>query len=243
MNYLDFLAELHDRLQPRTYLEIGVRFGESLSLSRCESLGIDPDFEVSRELRAPTSLIRSTSDEYFASLEGESPFRGTPIDLAFIDGMHLFEFVVKDFANVERCSQWSTVVVLDDVLPRSVEEAARDRHTQAWTGDVFKFRDVLRSLRPELSLVLVDTQPTGLLIVLGLDALDRTLTERFDEIVRTHVAPDPQVVPSEVLERSGALAPETALALPVWGALRSDRAQHDLTTGRDVIRRCLSGGD
>ena len=240
MNYLDFLAELHGLLEPRSYLEIGVRFGESLSLSRCESIGIDPDFEVNRELRAPTALIRSTSDEYFESLGGGRPFRAMPIDLAFIDGMHLLEFVVKDFANVERYSHWSTVVVLDDVLPRSVDEAARDRHTQAWTGDVFRIRDVLGSLRPDLSLVLVDTQPTGLLLVLGLDPLDRTLTDRFDEIVATHVLPDPQVVPSEVLERSGALAPENALALPVWGAVRRARGRHDLTAGRDDIRRALS---
>ncbi|MBF6557134.1 MAG: class I SAM-dependent methyltransferase [Acidimicrobiales bacterium] len=235
MDYLAFIAELHDRLRPRSYLEIGVRSGESLALSRCESIGIDPNFEVREELRSRTSLFRSTSDEYFESLGAGSPFDGMPIDLAFIDGMHLLEFVIKDFANVERYSEGSTVVILDDVLPRSTDEAARDRHTRAWTGDVFKVSEVLASVRPDLSLVLVDTQPTGLLLVHGLDPLNRQLTEHFDDIVRTHIASDPQVVPSEVLTRSRALTPEKALDLPVWDDLRSRRGRHRLT--RDRISR------
>lgn len=239
MNYLDFIAQLHEALRPRSYLEIGVRGGDSLSLSRCESIGIDPDFTVNRELRAPTSLIRATSDEYFEALGGASPFEGKPIDLAFIDGMHHVEFVVKDFANVEMRSEWSTVVVLDDVLPRNVDEAARDRHTREWTGDVFKIRNVLASVRPDLSLVMVDTQPTGLLIVLGLDPHNRQLTEGYDEIVRTQISPDPQVVPSEVLERSGALAAETTLALPVWNEIRSGRHRYGAATGREAIAGSL----
>jgi hypothetical protein len=239
VNYLDFIAQLHEALQPRSYLEIGVRGGDSLSLSRCESIGIDPDFTVNRELRAPTSLIRATSDDYFESLGGRSPFEGRPIDLAFIDGMHLIEFVVKDFANVETCSKWSTVVVLDDVLPRNVDEAARDRHTQEWTGDVFKIRNVLASIRPDLSVVMVDTQPTGLMIVLGLDPHNRQLTDEYEEIVRIQIAPDPQVIPSEVLERSGSLAPETALALPVWNEIRSGRDRYGAADGRNAIAGSL----
>jgi hypothetical protein len=245
MNYLSFIAALHDRLQPRSYLEIGVRSGESLSLSRCESIGIDPNFEVREELQARTSLLRTTSDEYFESLGAGSPFNGMPIDLAFIDGMHLLEFVVKDFANVERYSEWSTVVVVDDVLPRSTDEAARDRHTREWTGDVFKVSDVLLSVRPDLSLVLVDTQPTGLLLVHGLDPLNRQLTEHYDEIVRTHIASDPQVVPSEVLTRSRALAPEEALDLPVWDELRLRRGRRrptrDLTSRLDAASHQSQG--
>jgi hypothetical protein len=41
--------------------------------------------------------------------------------------MHLAEFVVRDFANVERNAEWCSVAVFDDILPRTVEEAGRDR--------------------------------------------------------------------------------------------------------------------
>ncbi|HEY3943670.1 MAG TPA: hypothetical protein VGL78_00455 [Solirubrobacteraceae bacterium] len=60
MFYLDFLRGLHERLAPRTYLEIGVAQGHSLALSRCRSVGIDP-VAVDQELLAPTSLLRCTS--------------------------------------------------------------------------------------------------------------------------------------------------------------------------------------
>ena len=56
---------------------------------------------------------------------------GTSLDLSFIDGMHLFEYVLRDFMNVERFSRWDTAIVLDDMLPRDVDEAARDRHTSS----------------------------------------------------------------------------------------------------------------
>jgi len=169
MHYLEFLDRLHVALAPRTYLEIGIRNGDSLALSRCPSIGIDPGFEVTRELRSPTTLVRSTSDRYFDHLPPEGPFGDLPVDLAFIDGMHLLEFAVRDFANLERHSAWSSVAAFDDVLPRDVDMAARERHTQAWTGDVFRILDVLGTERPDLTLVVVDTEPTGLLLVLGLD--------------------------------------------------------------------------
>ncbi|MGH3579596.1 MAG: hypothetical protein ACRDU0_18845, partial [Mycobacterium sp.] len=89
------------------------------------------------------------------------------------------------------------------------------------------------------SLVTVDTQPTGLMIVLGLDPHNRQLTVDYDEIVRGQIGPDPQVIPSEVLERSGALAPETALALPVWNEIRSGRGRCDGAAGRGAITGSL----
>ena len=43
MYYLDFMAALHERLLPRTYLEIGVAEGHTLAVSRCASVGVDPE--------------------------------------------------------------------------------------------------------------------------------------------------------------------------------------------------------
>ena len=57
--------------------------------------------------------------------------------MAFIDGMHLSEFALRDFIGVERLSRWTGVAIFDDMLP-GVEEAGRDRRTRAWTGDVYK---------------------------------------------------------------------------------------------------------
>jgi hypothetical protein len=223
MYYLDLIAGIHAALQPRTYLEVGIRNGESLTLSRCPSIGIDPNFQIHCQLSAPTRVYRSTSDDYFASLGQEGPFGGAPIDFAFIDGMHLFEFALCDFINIERWSDRSTVIVFDDVLPRDVDEAARERHTTAWTGDIYKIRQILSDERPDLKTIIVNTEPTGLMLVLGLDPRNRALAANIDRIVSRYDVPDPQDVPLDVFNRSQAVDPHGVLALPIWEELRSMR--------------------
>lgn len=223
--YLDFLQRLHERLRPRTYLEIGIGEGDSLALSRCRSVGVDPEFVVTSEILAPVSLVRATSDDYFAGLEerGTTPFDGDPVDVAFIDGLHHFEQALRDFVHVERYATASSVVVFDDVFPRRRKEAARERRTLFWTGDVFWMPYALAKWRPDLSLLRVDTQPTGLLLVTGLDPASTVLAASLDAIEAEYVRPDPQPVPRAVLERRRAMKPGRALALPVWDDLVSAR--------------------
>jgi Methyltransferase domain len=223
--YLDFLRGLHERLTPRTYLEIGVAQGHSLALSRCRSIGIDPEFVVNQQIVAPTSLVRMTSGEYFERLErtGTRPFRKLPIDLAFIDGMHHFEYALRDFIGVERYCIRQSVVAFDDVLPRHAAEAARGGQPPNWAGDVFRIGPALATSRPDLRLLTVATEPTGTLIVTEVDPSSRELEEHLDDIVREHVQPDPQSVPPEVLERTHAIAAQDALDLELWEGLRDAR--------------------
>ena len=145
--------------------------------------------------------------------------------MAFIDGMHLAEFALRDFIGVERLSPWTGVIVFDDILPRTVEEAARDRRTRAWTGDVYKVLGILARHRPDLICLRVGTQPTGLLLVLGLDPANRALSLRQDLLLEQMVVPDPQDVPADVLERRGVLEPEAVLASRAWPVLRDLRDQ------------------
>jgi hypothetical protein len=240
VHYLEFLAGLHERLAPPAYLEIGVRHGDSLALARGRAVGIDPEFELQVELGGNVQLFRETSDEYFARPDPLEPFGGEPVDLAFIDGMHLAEFVVRDFANVERAAAWHSVVVFDDILPRSAGEAARERRTRAWTGDVFKVLDVLAGRRPDLTFMRVDTEPTGLGVVLGLDPLEPALRDDYDAIVAELVVPDPQDVPADVIERAGTVAPERALESSLWERLRAAR-ERGTTRRRGIhaVRRSL----
>jgi len=224
-HYLEFMAALHERLAPRTYLEIGVAQGHSLAVSRCASIGVDPEFAVDQELRAPTTLHRCTSDEYFQSLSADSrtPFPELPIDLTYIDGMHLFENALRDFIGAERYSSPSSVIAFDDVLPRNVEETARNKTSLPWTGDIFRIRFALTKHRPDLKQVLVDTEPTGTLLVARLNPASSVLSGRLDEIVRDYVQPDPQPVPAAVLTRTGALTSKRALSLKLWDELVAAR--------------------
>jgi hypothetical protein len=205
MFYLDFLAETHRRLKPAAYLEIGVDVGHSLALAGCPSIGVDPDFRIEAELDQRVALFRTLSDEYFSRPDPLAPTDGVPFDLSFVDGLHLFEFALRDFIVAERYSSASGVVILDDVLPRTVDESARERHTVAWTGDVFRVVEVLARYRPELMLLPFDTSPTGMLMVLGLDPTSTVLVDHYDEIMAEFRRPDPQDVPAEILDRTSVI--------------------------------------
>jgi hypothetical protein len=242
--YLDFLRALHEAIAPRTYLEIGIRHGDSLALARCPAVGIDPEFELHAEVGPDVALFRESSDEYFERADPLKPLGGLPIDLAFIDGMHLAEFALRDFSGVERHARWTSVAVFDDILPRDAEEASRDRRTRAWTGDVFKLLGILERHRPDLICLRVGTEPTGLLLVLGLNPASRVLGDRYDRLVEGIVVPDPQRPPADVLERRRVLDPKAVLAAPVWSMLRAAR-ERDTARGpgmrelRRAVRRDL----
>src|SRR3954452_8861651 len=146
-------------------------------------------------------------------------FDGRRVGFSFIDGMHLSEFALRDFVNVERHAEWTAAIVFDDILPRDVVEANRDRATHQWTGDVYKVLEVLEEHRPDLIVLRVDTEPTGLGLVLGLDPDSGVLAERLEAITEAIVRADPQPVPEAVLERRGALDPEAVLAGSFWTVL------------------------
>lgn len=223
----ELLQGLHEVLQPRTYFEIGVREGYSLRLSRVPTVAVDPFYDIKAEIRCDVHLVRTTSDEFFAR---EHPFAHLDkpfVDLAFIDGMHLSEFALRDFMNTERYCHAGSVIVFDDMLPRNVVEAGRGRvgsaATGAWAGDVYKVIESLRTIRPDLVVLELDTFPTGTLMVLLPDPENRALDDAYDGLVREYVTPDPQVLPEWSRTRSRAIPAEKVLESPVWAEVRRRR--------------------
>jgi hypothetical protein len=197
--YLDVLAMIHAHLRPRTFLEIGVNRGQSITLARPETraIGVDPHPRVSSPLGPRTSICVATSDAYFAAHDVRAEFDGLPVELAFIDGMHQFEFALRDFLNIERhCSARSTILIHDS-YPLTRLTAERERQTRFWSGDIWRLILVLRQRRPDLSVNVIATAPTGLGVVRGLDPASRFLEEHFDEIVREFLALDYSVLDSD----------------------------------------------
>lgn len=199
-NYLDILKAIHQALQPKTYFEIGVRHGNSFLLSKAESIGIDP----APELRHPVkgSIYKMTSDEYFAK---HIPFPEHGINLAFIDGMHLFEFALRDFINVESNCTKDAVIIFDDVLPRDASWATRERKTRLWTGDVWKIVPTLQAYRPDLKLTLIDSDPGGLLLVSNLCSENSTLNKHYNKILSVQAQQQNEIPPQSVINRTGAI--------------------------------------
>jgi hypothetical protein len=241
VHYLDFLRGVHEVLAPPTYLEIGVRHGDSLALTRSTSAGVDPEFRLTVDLPEDVALFRETSDEYFDRADPLEPFAGRPVGFSFIDGLHLAEFALRDFVNVERHADWTSAIVFDDVFPQEPEWATRERETRAWTGDVYKLLEVLDRHRPDLIRLRVDTEPSGLLLVLGLDPSNTVLADRYDDIVADLVVPDPQEVPQAVLDRKGALAPDQVLSAGLWSVLRDARDRGvPAKDGRKALRKAVA---
>ena len=203
-SYLDVLARVHAELSPRRYLEIGVRAGSSLGLASCPAVAVDPDPRV--VVDPPALLYRQTSDDFFRYDASEALAEG--FDLAFIDGLHLFENALRDFMHIERFAGAETVVVVDDVLPNHPVQAQRERQSSVWCGDVWKLHDCLARYRPDLRLTLVDAEPSGLLLVSGLNPRNRTLWELYNPIVREYLSDTHEAPPQAVFNRIGVLHPD-----------------------------------
>lgn len=188
--YRDVLRRLHELVRPRTYLEIGVETGATLAFAKNaeRALGIDPDASKLRRelLPACARVFHETSDAFFARHTRAQALGPHHVDLAFIDGMHWFEYALRDFINVEAWASPGSVIVLHDCLPLFPLTASRERKTKFWVGDVWKVVEILRKHRPELSVKIVATAPSGLCVVRGLDPSSRVLRDRLDELVERY---------------------------------------------------------
>lgn len=186
LNYLRVLRQLHLRIKPEWYLEIGTFKGDSLELSRARTVAIDPQFKVrSNVLRGKPQCIflQDTSDAAFSS--GVLDALKVRFDLAFLDGLHLYEYLLRDFMNAERYASPGAVCLMHDCLPPDTNMTVRDRsecRTPEWTGDVWKLLPILREYRPDLEVTALDAAPTGLVAVRNMDPTSTVLWDKYDEI-------------------------------------------------------------
>ena len=117
--------------------------------------------------------------------------------------MHLFEFVLRDFMAVERHACPHSLVVIDDIYPCHPVQAARRRRSSAWTGDVWKFHQILQRERPDLTLLALNANTTGLLLIAGLNPQNAHLPAVCPKVVREFRPV--HNVPESVLARHGTL--------------------------------------
>ena len=187
MQYLGFLEEMHKAILPDWYLEVGTQTGASLAKSKTKSVSVDPQFVLKHDVwrdKPELHLFQTTSDDFFA--QGHLDRLNATFNLAFLDGMHLYEFLLRDFINAERYMAPDGHIVLHDCLPWSENMALRDRrqvNQRAWTGDVWKIVPILQQYRPDLKISIYDAAPTGLVVVSNLDPKSRALVDNYDAII------------------------------------------------------------
>ena len=111
-SYLALLDRFHFVLNPQTYFEIGSFSGKSLKFSKNTAIAVDPNFRLEHDdvsNRKKTFMYNMTSDRFFRE-EARTVFQTNQIDMAFLDGMHLFEFLLRDFMNTEKYCRAGSVV-------------------------------------------------------------------------------------------------------------------------------------
>lgn len=189
--YTRFFRRMHRAHIFDCYLEIGCRRGTILSMVQGKTIGVDPYFRLTTDIlgRKPQLLLyQEESDAFFAN--NRLTDVGAELSVAFIDGMHLFEFALRDIINTERFMVADGVIFVHDCFPRNLKMTTRDLSSlpNVWTGDVWKLVPILQEFRPDLELKALDAAPTGLLAISGLKP-DQKLLERgaqLDEIVERY---------------------------------------------------------
>jgi hypothetical protein len=183
-DYFSVLERVHRRLRPRSYVEIGVESGASLRLVQpgTAALGVDPQPAIDFPMAEGVRVFPETSDEFFARRDVRAELGGLPVDLALIDGMHHFEYALRDFINLERLCGPESTILIHDCFPLDRITARRERVMTFWSGDIWRLVVLLKKYRPDLSIHTIATPPTGLGVVRGLDPSSRFLQDNLQRL-------------------------------------------------------------
>jgi hypothetical protein len=226
-DYFRVLERVQGHLKPRTYVEIGVWEGESIRLAGpgTRVIGVDPEPRIKFELGSNVRIFAKKSDDFFAQHDVRAELGGLPIDLAFIDGMHRFEFALRDFANIEALCTPDSTILIHDAYPFDEHTAARERATGFWSGDIWRLVLLLRKHRPDLAIHTIAACPTGLTVVRNLDPESRYLRDHLEELIREYLAVDFSVLEGRKPELLARFPNEwmqirALLGEPAWEAAR-----------------------
>lgn len=187
LGYLAFLTETHRIIDPEWYLEVGTSRGHSLTAASCKSVAIDPAFRINTEIvgkKPELYMFQEESDTAFASprLKAIDP----RFDLAFLDGMHLFEFLLRDVLNAERFMSKSGIMFLHDTAPFNSPMASREHvvgRPGGWTGDVWKVLPILAEARPDIQITHLNCRPTGLTMLRGPWSRRGGMTKAIEKLI------------------------------------------------------------
>jgi hypothetical protein len=106
-----------------SYLEIGCFKNETFNqVNIKKKIGVDP---------VSGGNLRMTSDQFFR--ENKEKF-----DLIFVDGLHVYEQVIKDIFNSIKVLKENGIILVHDCLPRKLWYQTPTRMSDTWNGDVWK---------------------------------------------------------------------------------------------------------
>lgn len=191
--YLKFLNWLHGEMLFDWYMEIGCCNGDSFAPVRSKTVAVDPFFRAEIDIigkKPALHVFQATSDDFFAT--GFLQRNDIRLSVSFLDGMHLFDFLLRDFINTEAASDPKGVIMMHDLVPHDRAMTTRDLSAIRgnWTGDVWKLLPILQRWRPDLTLTMLNLRPTGVLCASNLSPGNRVLQDNYDAIVAEFMAQD-----------------------------------------------------
>ena len=171
-NRLYFLNRLVKEKKFRSYLEIGVFLGKIFfHISAKKKIAVDPYFrfglyrKFKRIFRNITNLsarfYEKTSDAFFAE-DAPVLYRDTKLDICLVDGMHEYQFALRDVENTLCYLQEHGVIIMHDCNPLTAHAAISFEGWKAnnfqgvWNGDVWKTIVHLRSTRDDINVFVLD---------------------------------------------------------------------------------------
>src|SRR6185437_4896339 len=122
---------------------------------------------------------------------------GRPVDMAFLDGMHRFEYLLRDLIGTEAACHPRSLILLHDCVPLNPRMALRQwlpgGPAETWTapfwaGDVWKLLPILKKYRPDLRLHVLDCPPTGIVAITRVDPASHVLADHYYDIIDEHAA-------------------------------------------------------
>jgi hypothetical protein len=143
VNRIDVVQLLISKFEDPTYLEIGCAGNELFdSINISKKIGVDP---------ASGGNVRKTSDAFFEN-------NNNRFDVVFIDGLHEYEQIRRDFINSIKYLNDGGWIAIHDMLPRNwIEQHVPSVSMAQWTGNGWKIGfELLETLGIEFKILKLD---------------------------------------------------------------------------------------
>ncbi len=119
----DIINKIIKKKKFESYLEIGCQSDVNFSKIIIKNkIGVDPQ---------SGGTHRMTSDDFFKQNK-------ITFDLIFIDGLHVYEQVLKDIENSLKVLNDNGVILIHDCLPAKIWHQTIPQTHSSWNGDVWK---------------------------------------------------------------------------------------------------------
>lgn len=173
MDRLAIIQLLMKKKKLNNYLEIGVFNGHIFFRIKSDfKIAVDPEFRFDTLRKAGKILLNpynlynryypKPSDDFFRD-DAPALLANKTIDISLIDGMHEYDYALRDIENTVEYLSDNGVIIVHDCNPLTAESAcsfaewsARD-FSGTWNGDVWKALLHIRSQRKDLTAFVLDT--------------------------------------------------------------------------------------